>query len=198
MQSPKRPRRSPAVAQAPVPGDDAVRTILDAIRDLIHALRDFSLDAEQSSRISGAQIFALQMIARKGPLSVNELAAATLTHQSSVSVVARKLVDQKLAMRRPSSADRRRVELTVTARGRALLAKAPAPAQDRLIDAILAFPEAQRTVLSRLLAELTTRMGASTSAPPMFFERGTPPRRAAAKSAAGRKAPERPSTTHAA
>lgn len=196
MQSPKRPRRSPAVAEVPAAGDDPVRTILDAIRDLIHALRDFSLDAEQCARISGAQLFALQVIARKGPLSVNELAAATLTHQSSVSVVARKLVDQKLAVRRASAADRRRVELTVTARGRALLAKAPAPAQDRLIDAILAFPEVQRTELSRLLLALTTRMGASTAAPPMFFERSTPPR-PAAKNAAARKSPERPSTTHA-
>ena len=158
--------------RAPAPSSGDARAVLDAIRHIIRALRDFSMLTERSVGLSGAQIFALQTIARHGPLSVNELAARTLTHQSSVSVVATKLVERGLCDKRTSAEDARRVEIAATRAGRALLEKAPDPIQDRLIDAIHEMPAADQRDLARMLGELVERMAAGGGVPPMFFESG--------------------------
>lgn len=155
--------------QAARPADHA-RAVLDAIRAIIRTVRDFSTLTESSVGLSGAQIFALATISKHGPLSVNELAARTLTHQSSVSVVASKLVDRGLCDKHPSVEDARRVELAVTPAGRALLERAPEPIQDRLIDAIHEMPETQQQELALLLGDLAERVAAEGAAAPMFFE----------------------------
>ncbi|HWB54702.1 MAG TPA: helix-turn-helix domain-containing protein, partial [Tepidisphaeraceae bacterium] len=76
---------------------DRVQQILDEIRRLVRFLRVSARAAEKYLGISGAQLFILQTLDQSdGPLSVNELAERTRTHQSSVSVVVQKLVNQKL------------------------------------------------------------------------------------------------------
>jgi DNA-binding MarR family transcriptional regulator len=168
-------------APAPPRLDGGARNVVDAIRRITRALRDFSMLTERSVGLSGAQIFALRTIARDEPLSVNELAARTLTHQSSVSVVARKLVERGLCAKRASAEDARRHELAATRAGKALLKKAPEPIQDRLIDAIHEMPAADRQDLGRLLGDLVRRMAADGDEPPMFFESGPEAPRARAK-----------------
>ena len=71
----------------------------------------------------------LQQLAAAPAKSVNELADRTYTHQSSVSVVVRRLVEQGLVARRRASDDGRRRELSLTAAGRRLVARAPMPAK---------------------------------------------------------------------
>src|SRR4051812_25495008 len=128
--------------------DSGAREILDSIRRLVRALRESSSAAEKAVGLSGAQLFVLQKLGDGRPLSVNELAERTLTHQSSVSVVVRKLCDQGLVARKPSPRDGRRVELTLTARGRRLLERAPGAAQDRLIEALGRLPARLRGQLA--------------------------------------------------
>ena len=63
------------------------RTILDSIRGIVQVLRESSRAAEERVGLSGAQLFVLQKLGEGGGASLNELAARTRTHQSSVSVV---------------------------------------------------------------------------------------------------------------
>jgi DNA-binding MarR family transcriptional regulator len=84
---------------------------LDAIRRIISVLRRSSRLAESEVGIGGAQLFVLQQLATAPARSINELAERTYTHQSSVSVVVRRLVKQRLVERRPGPDDRRRREL---------------------------------------------------------------------------------------
>ena len=58
--------------------------------------------ASRSARLGSAQLFALQQIAEHPDASVNDIAALTFTHQSSVSVVIQRLVDSS-SSRRPRS-----------------------------------------------------------------------------------------------
>ena len=71
-----------------------VQAVLDGVRRIVHALRASSRRAEQDYGLSGAQLFVLQRLADAPALSVNELAARTHTHQSSVSTVVAKLVEK--------------------------------------------------------------------------------------------------------
>jgi DNA-binding MarR family transcriptional regulator len=151
-------------------GDPATRVALDCIRRIVQVLRTSSRAAEQDVGLSGAQLFVLQRLAAELSLSVNELAARTLTHQSSVSVVVQRLVARGLVARTVSPEDARRAELSLTPRGRALLRRAPSAAQDRLIAALQRLPSVERRDLARALRRLLQAMGEAEPNPPMFFE----------------------------
>ena len=151
--------------------DPATRAVLDSIRRIVRALRESSRETERSVGVGAAQLFVLQRLAGAPPLSLNELAERTLTHQSSVSVVVSRLVSGGLVARTRAAADGRRVEITLTPAGRALLERAPAAAQDRLIGALGLLGVADRKDLARQLGRLVEAMGLPPHHPPMFFER---------------------------
>jgi DNA-binding MarR family transcriptional regulator len=146
------------------------QAILDSIRRMVRALRISSREIERSLGLSGAQLFVLQKLEDASPLSMNELAERTLTHQSSVSVVVSRLVDRGLVTRAPSPRDGRQVALSLSGKGRALLGKAPVTAQSRLIEAIGALPWRKQAILDELFAEVVTRAGLGEETPALFFE----------------------------
>jgi DNA-binding MarR family transcriptional regulator len=151
--------------------DPATRAVLDSIRRIVRALRESSRKTERSVGLGAAQLFVLQRLAGAPPLSINELAERTLTHQSSVSVVVSRLVRGGLVARTRAAADGRRVEITLTAAGRNLLERAPAAAQDRLIGALGLLGLAARKDLATHLGRLVEAMALPPHHPPMFFER---------------------------
>jgi DNA-binding MarR family transcriptional regulator len=151
-------------------GDPATRAVLDAIRRIVRALRESSRAAERSVGIGAAQLFVLHRLAASPALSLNELAARTLTHQSSVSVVVSRLVDRGLVTRSRGGDDGRRISISATAAGRALLARAPAAAQDRLLAGLALLGAGSRRQLADLLGRLVDSMALPDRSPPMFFE----------------------------
>jgi DNA-binding MarR family transcriptional regulator len=151
-----------------------IRLVLDSFRRIVHVLRLFDRDAQKRLGLSGAQVFVLEKLQEADGISINELADRTHTHQSSVSVVAQKLVGLKLVERTTSPTDGRRVELFLTKKGKQLLASAPPAAQTRLISAIGAMPKTSRGMLGRLLLELIQNTGIDRQSPALFFEDHAP------------------------
>lgn len=152
-------------------GSPEVRAALDAFRHIVQALRVDRAGGHRAG-LSSAQLFALQQIADHPAASINDIAALTFTHQSSVSVVIQRLVRQRLVAKGTASDDRRRQRLTLTAKGRRVLRRAPVAVQEHLIAAISALPAADRRALARSLravARLVVPDGAAAH-PPMFFE----------------------------
>jgi len=144
--------------------------ILDSIRRLVEALRISSRTVETKLGVSGAQLFVLQKLSAESGLSLNEIAKRTVTHQSSVSVVVSHLESKRLVERKRSEKDARRLEVRLTAKGRALLAKAPSPVQEKIVAAIDRFSKADRKRLASLLRELNARAGFLGKSTPFFFE----------------------------
>jgi len=144
--------------------------VLDALRRIIRALR---LSAGQTGRRTGmstAQLFVLQQLADAPASSLNELAARTHTHQSSVSVVVRRLVERGLVSRTPSSADKRRIEIAVTPSGRALLADAPVTVSMELMGALHRMARDDRETLADLLERWLKDANIDFASPPMMGE----------------------------
>src|SRR5436309_5962542 len=112
--------------------DDTARA-MNAVRSIVRALRLNTRSIEGKLGISLAQLFVLQQLVDKPVESLNELAERTATHQSSVSVVVRRLVDRGFVTRVASSADRRRVQIALTPDGEAILRGAPPTVQSDLI-----------------------------------------------------------------
>jgi MarR family transcriptional regulator, lower aerobic nicotinate degradation pathway regulator len=146
-----------------------VQALLDGIRRIVHGLHESSRDAQRRTGLTGAQLFVLRRLADAGPLSVNELAVRTFTHQSSVSAVVSRLVARRFVEQRPDPHDRRRRILTLTRAGRTALAAAPHAAQDRLIAAVLGLSPGTRRTVAGALARVADAMAAARR-PVMFFE----------------------------
>src|SRR3954463_10770361 len=108
---------------------------MNAVRSIVRAQRINTRAIELKMGISLAQLFVLQQLAERPAESLNDLAERTATHQSSVSVVVRRLVDRGLVSRSPSAQDKRRIEIDVTPTGRTLLLGAPATIQSQMIAA---------------------------------------------------------------
>jgi DNA-binding MarR family transcriptional regulator len=152
------------------PARDEAQEILDALRRLVRFLRLAARDAEEATGASAAQLFVLHQLAAAPAASLADLAARTLTDASSVSTVVARLVARGLVARKAAAGDRRRAELSLTARGRALIARAPVLAQHRLIDAIAQMSASERKATVRSLDALVRAVGADAIEPRMLFE----------------------------
>ena len=147
-----------------------VQNVLDSIRRIVRGLRISSKMAEKELGISGAQLFVLQKLSQAKRLSVNELAERTLTHQSSVSVVASRLVEQGLVVRFQSEGDARRIELELTAKGHAQLKKIPPTTQENLVIALQKMKVTNLLQLSTLLQSVVAKAGLAQEPASLFFE----------------------------
>lgn len=157
------------------------RFVLDSIRHLVQGLRVAARAAESELGLSGAQLFVLQKLGEGETMSVNMVAERTCTHQSSVSVVVQRLVEKGLVRREAAEDDRRRVDLTLTAAGRKVLAKSPMAAQDQVINALEKMSPSARKQLAARMAELTHLMGLDGEPAPMLFEEEGRARKAGVK-----------------
>jgi DNA-binding MarR family transcriptional regulator len=146
------------------------RRVLDSLRRIVRVLREASRAAEKTVGLSSAQLFALRELANGAPLSLGQLAARTMTHESSVSVVVRRLVERGLVSRERSTADGRQVVLTLTQEGRTLLKQAPTAATHALLEGLGHLNRDERRQLAGALARLVDVMGLSESNPNMLFE----------------------------
>ena len=163
-----------ADATTPADAPDGLRGVVDALRRIVRELRLSAREAERGAGISGAQLFVLQALASQSAASLNELAERTVTDQSSVSVVVKRLVARNLVTRRPSRADARRVELAVTASGRKLLARCPEPTQVKLVSALRRLSARELHELTAGLAGLIREMGLGETSVRMFFDDESP------------------------
>jgi len=136
--------------------------VIDAIRSIVQSLRISGRAAEQHLGISSAQLYILQELAERPAQSINELAERTFTHQSSVSMVVSRLVEHRLVTRTAARADARRLSISLTPSGRALVRKAPNAAQTRLIEALRVLSRSELHALAGHLTTLTNVIGTQT------------------------------------
>ncbi len=145
---------------------------LNALRQFVRALANSSRHVVSNAGISGAQLFVLRALAdRSEPVSVNQLAELTLTHQSTVSGVVTRLVERHLVKRMPADDDARRMDISITPRGARLAAKAPVTVQSHIVSGIATLPASQRALLADALEAWLVASGLGTDAAPMFHER---------------------------
>jgi DNA-binding MarR family transcriptional regulator len=149
---------------------DPVLETMNALRQIVRALRVSSREVERTLGLSSAQLFVLQQLKKSPAASIKTLARRTMTDPSSVSVVVQRLAERGLVSRRTSPDDARKTELRLSRSGGALLRAAPTTAQESLLSALLELPPAEQAALSKLLGKVVGAMGAGGHAAAMFFE----------------------------
>jgi DNA-binding MarR family transcriptional regulator len=148
--------------------DIDIRSVMDSLRRIVRAVRLSAQDTDRRLGISVAQLFVLQELSDGSAHSIGELAAATHTDSSSVSVVVRRLLERGLVVRGTSAHDTRRAAISLTDEGRAVLARAPKAPQSELVGALSSLSDARRRQLAKTLAEVARSLG--HVAPTFFFE----------------------------
>lgn len=138
-----------------------VGVILDALRSLVRELRLASREAEQRVGVHGAQLHALRQLSDRPTTSLTELAERTHTDISSVSVVVSRLVEQGLVARKAADDDRRRLSLGLTARGRAIIRRAPETGTSRLLGAASHLSDRELHSLATTLSKLVDGIGST-------------------------------------
>jgi DNA-binding MarR family transcriptional regulator len=151
--------------------EDDATVVVESFRRLVRELRSSAHDAQRRAGVSAAQLFVLEQLRDGDGVSLGELAARTLTHPSSVSVVVQRLVDARLVTRTRAPDDARRLQVELTPAARAMLRKSPPSFQERLIEAVSKLPPAKRRALSHGLRTIVESLGLHNHGPAeMFFE----------------------------
>jgi DNA-binding MarR family transcriptional regulator len=149
-------RLTPRRDTSPTSADrDNITDIVESLRSIVKALRASRREAEQKLGISSAQLYILQELQDRPAQSINQLAKRTYTHQSSVSNVVAKLVEQNLVTRSAARSDARRVSLSLSPAGRAIMKKAPSAGQGTFVDALRDMRSGDLEDLARTLHTLT-------------------------------------------
>lgn len=128
-----------------------VAQALRRFRVVFNAVRTHFRLMEKEAGLGGAQIWALSLIRDNHKMGVNDVAVNMDIHQSTASNLIKVLLKKELITLAKSTADKRAVELKITAEGRKVLKKIPGPFQGVLPKA-LAQLDAQTLV--RLNADL--------------------------------------------
>jgi DNA-binding MarR family transcriptional regulator len=156
------PRSSDATTQ---------KAVLRGLRTVIAVLSRSARAIEARTGVTNAQLFVLQQLQTDDVLGINDLAARARTGQSAVSIVVGRLVRRGLVRRRRSVGDGRRVGVSLTVAGRALVRQAPESPTARLLAAVGRLDSADLQALARGVTALIAAMGIAGVTPSMLFER---------------------------
>ena len=151
-----------------------VASIVHSIRAVARDLRISGRASEQKLGISGAQLYVLEELNEGEALSINELAARTFTHQSSASTLVSRLVERRLVTRSADRGDARKLSISLTASGRALLKKAPHVSQTRLVAGLRELSRGDLKQLAKNLSVLAESMVGQGSAEASAAHPATP------------------------
>lgn len=152
----------------------SAHTVMNALRRIVQGLRQSAAHSEKTTGLTAAQLLVLKQVAANDGLSVNALATATFTHQSTVSEVVARLELKGFVRRERAVADARRVEVHLTPNGGALLSINPFSASDRLMQAVKALPPETLDSLASGLDALIRQAGLTEEAAVLFFEDKAP------------------------
>ncbi len=135
--------------------DRDTRAFYDALSDLIRVYQFRDRDRICCYDVSVTQCYALEALARRGALTLNELAAQLYLDKSTASRVVDALERKGYVARRPHPQDGRALQLEPTAAGHALHARIETDilAEERRL--LAGFAPDVREAMVRLLGRLT-------------------------------------------
>lgn len=147
---------------------------MNALRRIVQGLRQSAAYSEKTIGLTAAQLLILKQVDAHDGTSVNALASATFTHQSTVSEIVSRLELKGFLWRERAAGDARRVEIHLTETGRALLSMSPPSASDRLMQAVKALPPETLESLAAGLDTLIRTAGLTEEVAVLFFEDKAP------------------------
>ncbi len=168
MTATPRSRRRTGRAKAQSLPDEA-SDIVNGLRRIVRAIELYSQEVYKGFGLTGPQLWALKTLSRRGTLATTDLATALAVQPSTLSVLVDRLEKRGLVRRNRPREDRRFVEITLTPRGTALAARAPDPAQGRLLHGLRTRSPRELRTIRTSVDQLVEMMEASQVEARFFF-----------------------------
>lgn len=108
--------------------------ILRSLRQITRAIDLHSRRLANTFGLTAPQLVCLKALEENGFATIGELARTVSLSQATLTGIVDRLAGRQLVERGRGEADRRVVTVSLTAAGRALLAEAPSPLQDRFLE----------------------------------------------------------------
>ncbi|HSL81432.1 MAG TPA: MarR family transcriptional regulator [Thermoanaerobaculia bacterium] len=131
-----------------------VRELHRELSELLRVVQFRDRDRICCYDVSVSQCYALEAVLRRGPLTLNELAAHLYLDKSTASRVVKALVEKGYVERRPHPEDGRAVQLLATEAGRRLHAVIERDLLSQVEGLVADFDPEVRRALGSLLARL--------------------------------------------
>ena len=101
------------------------KEVLKHFREIYIQAKSELKDSVKKTGLSGSQLWIMQQIYNFNGISNSELAKNLTLHVSTCSILVNKLIKKGLVEKTRSSTDERKIVLTITSKGKQLMAKAP-------------------------------------------------------------------------
>ncbi len=150
---------------------DHAQFILDSFRKVFRALRLNSVKIEKELGVSSAQLFVLQKLRPGEWISINQIAERTSTDQSSVSVVVKKLIEEKLLLKKSNPEDKRSVLVSLSLIGLKFSGTTKSLVQNQLLQGVQSLNANERAQLAMLLEKLLKGSNLDQEDAALFFEK---------------------------
>jgi DNA-binding MarR family transcriptional regulator len=133
----------------PKRNSDEVVELADALHSAaIHLLRQLRVE-DRASGIGPAQLSALSVLVFGGSMSLKQLAEIEQVRPPTMVRIVRGLVEQRLAISRADREDARKVHISASAKGRAVMLRARCRRVDALARMLAEKSKAERAEIAR-------------------------------------------------
>ena len=149
--------------------DSIVSEIIDNLRRVFQVVNEHSKRAEKETGLTGPQLWAIKTIAEGAPIMVSEIARQMYLHPATVVGILDRLEKQNLVVRARSQEDRRVVRVELTAKGNALVKKAPEVAQGLLVAGLEKLPQTKLETIAEGLKQMVVILGAQGIPPRLIL-----------------------------
>lgn len=132
--------------------------ILSSLRRIIREVELYSKKLSSQFSITGPQLVCLLAIGGHEKVTASTIAREIHLSPSTVVGVLDRLEDKSLIARSRDRADRRKIYISLTEKGRTLAQSAPSPLQDRLADSLSNLEETEKLTIAQSLAKMADLM----------------------------------------
>ena len=139
------------------------------LRRVFQVVNGQSKKAERETGLTGPQLWAIKIISQGAPIMVSEIARQMYLHPATVVGILDRLEKQDFVTRVRSKEDRRVVRVELTARGEALVKKAPEVAQGLLVAGLEKLPLKRLKNIAEGLDQLVVLLGAQGIPPQLIL-----------------------------
>lgn len=140
--------------------DDARNAVLIALRRIIRATDVYSQKLRKTVGLTTPQLLVLQAASLGDEISLGRIANELKLSQATVTNIVDRLEGRDLVTRDRSPADKRRVNVHLTAAGRAVLEEAPGLLQERFVERFAHLPDWERSMIVAALQRTAALMDA--------------------------------------
>jgi len=134
------------------------KEVLKHFREIFIQAKSELKDNVKKTGLSGSQLWIMQQIYNFNGISNSELAKNLTLHVSTSSILVNKLIKKGLVEKTRSQTDERKIVLTISSKGKLLMAKAPKSPEGAIPSALKKLSIEELEELNKVLTKFAKKM----------------------------------------